>query len=589
MTIISKVFPIGSKRRKIIKKIRATTTHKKQISSVDYSAWIKKIEPELFRKTQNELKKIKYKPKISIVVPAYNTPDKYLTPLIKSVTDQIYENWELVLADGSDKPERAMAISSQTKKDRRIVYKKVSENKGIVGNTNFGIRHATGEFIAFLDHDDLLNEFALAEVAIVLNENSQLDLVYSDEDKITDNGQTRLLPFFKPDWSPELLLSVNYITHFVVARKKIAEQVGLLRDGFDGAQDYDFLLRFTEKTDRIKHIPKILYHWRLADGSTAGNVGNKSYADDAGQRALKDYVKRNKLNAKVLPVPERPTNYRLKFNQTKESKVSVIIPFKDKPELLEALTKSIFSKTTYKNYELILVSNNSVEEKTKKLLKKLVLKSNVIVVEYNHPFNYSAVNNYGRKYATGDVLVFINNDMLVINGEWLDELSTNALRKNIGVVGGWLTYPDGTTQHTGVILGMGGMAGHVLRNRNAGEFTEFGMPDWSRNYLAVTGACQAMEAKLFDEVGGYDEEFIICGSDVALCLSIYEKGYQNIYCPYVRLTHFESKSVISYENIPPGDYDHSLVYYKSYLESGDPYFNKNLDYMNEQVALRINK
>jgi GT2 family glycosyltransferase len=477
-------------------------------------------------------------------------------------------------------------ISALSKKDERITYFKINENKGIVGNTNEGLKIAKGEYIAFHDHDDTLSPYALNEVAAVINKMNP-DLIYSDEDKLSDDGKMRLLPFFKPDWSPELLLGVNYITHLVVARKSIIDKIGGLRKGFDGAQDYDFLLRFSEQTENIVHIPKILYHWRQAEGSTSLTPGKKNYADTAGQRALKDAVKRRRVKARVMEVPDRPTNYRLKYLlPAKKPKVSIIIPFKDKSELLKQCVGSILNKSSYENYEIILVSNNSTEPELFEYLNYLKSNKRCKVFTWDNPFNYSAINNYGRSKATGEYLILLNNDTKVLTPEWIEELIGVASQPGVGAVGPMLLYPDTGIQHAGVILGMNTMAGHVFRHRQPVEWTDFGLPTWPRNYLAVTGACLAIDAKKYDLVGGLDERFIIAGNDVAIGISLFEKGCRNVYWPFATLVHYENVSVGSYSNVPRGDYDHSLTYYSKYLKKGDPYFNSNLDLMNEQVGIK---
>jgi GT2 family glycosyltransferase len=555
-----------------------------------YREWIRKTEPSLFTTTVVKLTKLKNRPIISIVTPCYNTPENYLHPLIESVLGQVYPGWQLILADGSSKAESSQLIKKYADKDKRILYKKVGRNLGIVGNTNAGLEVAKGEYIAFTDHDDVLSPYALAEVVIAINNESKVDLIYSDEDKLSDDGKTRSLPFFKPDWSPELLLGVNYITHFVVARKSLADKINGLREGFDGAQDYDFLLRITEQTSKIKHIPKILYHWRLAEGSTAKDVGEKNYADTAGQRALADAAKRRGIKAKVEEIPERPTNYRLKFElPQKQPNVSIIIPFKDRADLLKQCVSSILTKTTYKNYELILISNNSTEQATHDYLQKLKKEKHCKIHYWDHPFNYSKVNNFGRTKATGEYLVLLNNDTKVITPEWLEELIGVASQPSIGAVGPLLYYQNKTIQHAGVVLGMTGMAGHVFRHRLPTDWTDFGMPAWPRNYLAVTAACLAIKAKKYDEVGGLDETFTIAGNDVALGIRLYEAGYRNVYWPFAELIHYENVSVGSYQNVPQLDYDHSLKYYRPYLSNGDPYFNPNLDLMDEQIGLKETK
>lgn len=582
--ITLKFLPLGSSRRALVK--RMTRGNKNQQSS-DYAHWISVREPEMFADTEKNLSKVKYRPLISIVVPCFNTPKKYVDPLIKSVIDQCYENWELCLVDGSTETSKSKYIKKLSDSDSRIKYIKLTKNKGIVGNTNAGIAKTRGDFIAFLDHDDVLSSFALAEVVLAINNHPTADIIYSDEDKLSDNGVERSLPFFKPDFSPDLLLGVNYITHFTVARTKIVNKINGLRPGFDGAQDYDFLLRATEVTDNIIHIPKILYHWRLADGSTAKEVGEKNYADTAGRKALKDAVQRRSMKADVIEIIDRPTNYRLLYTLPKKSpKVSIIIPFKDKSELLQKCVESIIEKSTYKNYEIILVSNNSIENKTKNLLEKLKKDNRCKVYLWDNPFNYSAINNFGRTKANGKFLILLNNDTEVITPNWIEELVGQAAQKEIGAVGPLLRYPDRKIQHAGVVLGMTGMAGHVFRLKEPTEWTDFGLPCWPRNYLAVTGACLVIDARKYDEIGGLDETFTIAGNDVALGISLYNKGYRNVYWPFAELIHYENVSVGSYQNVPKLDYEHSLTYYNPYLPNKDPYFNPNLDIMNEQVRIK---
>lgn len=549
-----------------------------------YEKWIKNKEPLLWAR----LKAPSAEPRISIVVPAFNTPGKYLLPLIDSLLNQTYQNWELCIADASTSDECKNAIKAIADRDRRIKY---VHNKGlhISNNTNEGLRLVTGEYIGFLDHDDTLSIHALEEVVIAINNNKHADIIYSDEDKLSDDGKERSLPFFKPDWSPDLLLGVNYITHFLVVKKTLLDTVGPLRSAYDGAQDYDLLLRLTEKTDKIIHIPKILYHWRLADGSTAKSVGEKNYADDAGQEALRDAVRRRNIQADVIEIPEQPTNYRVKYIlPTKQPKVSIIIPFKDRPDLLKQCVGSILNKTTYKNFEIILLSNNSEEQETHDLIKEMKRDDRIKAYEWDHPFNYSKINNYGVSKASGEYITLLNNDTEIITPEWLDELVGVAMQPGVGVVGPMLLYPDHKNgiQHAGVVLGMGTMAGHVFRHRQPLDWTDFGMPAWPRNYLAVTAACFVVSKELYNRVGGLDETFTVSGNDVAFCLQVFKAGYRNIYWPFAKLYHYESVSVGTYNNGIQLDYDHSLVYYKPYHEAGDPYFNKNLDLMNEQVGVK---
>ncbi|MGB4800577.1 MAG: glycosyltransferase [Candidatus Saccharimonadales bacterium] len=588
--ITSILLPEGSKRRELIvgqMQRFGEGFGNDKTGFLSYANWVNTCEPELFRDTKDLLSSMSRAPLISIVVPFYNTPDKYLYPLLESLRNQLYENWQLCAADGSTDETRAKAIEAACADDDRITYIRLADNNGIVGNTNAGLKYVKGEYTAFMDHDDTLSPYALAEVVIAMSENPDADLFYSDEDKPTDNGSERTTPFFKPGWNPELLLAVNYITHFVVVRTAIVKKVKGLRPGFDGAQDYDFLLRVTERTEKIVHIPKMLYHWRLADGSTAVSAGKKDYATDAGTKALRDAVKRRRLHAEVIQVPDRPTNYRLRYLlPTKEPTVSIIVPFKDKVDYLKTLIPSILV-SNYSHYEIILVSNNSSEPETFQYLDSLKRNKRCQVLEWNHKFNYSAVNNFGRSKATGEYVVFLNNDTKVLDPEWLRELVGVASQPQNGAVGPLLLYPDGRIQHAGIVLGMKTMAGHPFRLRWPEEWTDFGLALWPRNYLAVTGACLVVKAEKFDEVGGFDELLTIGGNDVALCLQLYEAGYQNVFWPFTRLTHYENVSVGDYNSsVPIGDYNRSLKYYQPYLNYNDPYFNPNLDLMNEQIGLR---
>lgn len=586
--ILQKLIPKDSRRRAFIKRFRKVfnTLFSEQSTGFEYKVWINNQEPRNWLSYGEETGLAQ----ISVVVPTYNTPDKYIIPLIESLKKQTYQNWQLCLADGSSDKERAVAIKNYSEQDSRILYKSIRENLGISANTNVGFEIASGDYIGLLDHDDTLSPHALEEVAIAIKK-SNADIIYSDEDKLSDDGATRQLPFFKPDWSPDLLLGVNYITHFLVVKRSLVDKIGGLRPAFDGAQDYDFLLRLTEQTDKIHHIPKILYHWRLADGSTAKVVGEKNYADDAGQNALREAVERRGIKAQVVEIPERPTNYRLKYElPTQLPLVSIVIPFKDKADLLRTCVNSILDKSTYKNFEIILVSNNSVEAETHELLKELKTQDICKIHIWDNPFNYSKINNFGVNQAVGEYIVLLNNDTEVITPDWLEELIGVASQKGVGAVGPMLLYPETKNgiQHAGIILGMNTMAGHVFRHRQPDEWTDFGLPCWPRNYLAVTGACLVIRKDLYVEIGGLDETFTVAGQDVSFGIKLYESGYKNVYWPFASLYHYESVSVGTYNNGIQLDYDHSLTYYKKYHESGDPYFNPNLDLMNEQVTVRSN-
>lgn len=523
--------------------------------------------------------------RISIIVPTFNTPKKYLADLIDSLMAQTYTNWQLCVGDGSTDEITSSFIKSYADTDDRIVYAKSPGNLGISGNSNVALKNATGDYIAFLDHDDKLPAWSLNEVATAIKANPHAQIFYTDEDRLTENGKSRMAPLLKPDWSPDLFLSANYMAHFFVIQAGLMKKLRELRTDYDGSQDYDLALRALDHNPKIVHIPKVAYHMRMAKGSTAKSIGEKDYVHDSGKRAIEAYLKRHKIKADVLGMTDMPTNHRIRYHLQKQPMVSVIIPFKDKVELLMACLDKL-KATTYDDYEIILVSNNSQEGKTENYLESLKGKKHIKIFKYDKPFNYSAINNFGRKKAKGSVLIFLNNDTEVINEDWMKELVSVAGRKENGAVGPLLLYPDKTIQHAGVILGLTGMAGHVFRDTKLGTLTPFLLPDWPRNYLAVTGACLAIEARKFDEVGGFNEDFIMAGSDVVLCLDLTKKGYKNVYWPFARLVHHESKSVISYQYAPPSDYNNSLIHYRPYLNYNDPYFNPNLSLESEIPILR---
>jgi GT2 family glycosyltransferase len=527
---------------------------------------------------------------ISIVVPCFNTPERYIKALIKSLVDQTYQNWQLCIADGSTDNKLADMIELQAGQDKKIAYVRAQGNLGISGNTNMAIGIAKGDYVGFLDHDDILPAYSLNEMMSAIKTNPKADILYSDEDRLSENGQIRMSPFFKPDWSPDLFLSANYVTHFFIMRTKLLKKLGGLKSKYDGSQDYDLMLRAIELEPEIVHVPKILYHMRMAKSSTAASISVKDYVHDSGQRAIADYFKRNNIEAEVLQIPDRPTNHRVKYALDSKVKTSIIIPFKDKVDLLKVAVGSIQKKTIYNNYEIILISNNSIEKETFDYLDKLKKEKNIKVYKYDEPFNFSAVNNFGRSKASGQVLIFLNNDTKVINGEWLEELASVAMRKEVGEVGALLFYPDKTIQHAGVVVGMLGVAGHIFRRLKPGTLTPFWLPDWPRNYLAVTAACVAVEASKFDKVGRFDENFKTAGQDVCLGISLYEAGYRNVYWPFARLVHYENVSVGAYNERDDNahDYNESMKYYKPYIEKGDPYYNPNLDSMSEIPILRRN-
>ena len=514
--------------------------------------------------------------KFSVLVPLYNTSEKYLREMIQSVKDQIYGNWELCLADGSD-PEHAyveQVCLEYAQTDSRIHYQRLTENKGISENTNACAQMASGDYIALLDHDDIYTQDALYYNAKAILE-TNADVLYSDEDHLALDG-THVNPFYKPDWSPDLMYSQMYICHLLVFRRELFEKIGGYRKEYDGSQDYDLMLRFSEETDKICHIPRVLYSWRESETSTASNANAKPYAHIAGKNALDAHLKRKFGPNASAEETEYLFVYSPRFRLDNLPLVSVIIPMKDHWEMTDACVKSIFEKTTYPNYEIIILNNRSQKADTFAWFEKVRADSRVRVIDADMEFNWSKINNFGIRQAKGDVFVFLNNDTLVISPDWLDRLAENALRPDIGIVGGLLLYEDNTIQHAGVVVGISGWADHIFKGMAPVHYgAPYVSPMVSRNVLAVTGACMAVSRATLNTIGTFDESFIICGSDVELCIRAHDHGLFNRYDVNVRLYHLESKSRDSY--IPEMDFQRSFEVYGPYRDNIDPYFNINLD------------
>lgn len=502
----------------------------------DYNKWLKE------NKRVVEYKKLKYNPKISIVIPVYNATSKVLSECIDSILNQKYSNFEICLADDKSTNKSTIeTLKEYEKKDKRIkiVYRK--KNGHISKATNSAIEMATGEFIGFMDNDDLLTEDALYQVVKVLNEDKSLDLIYSDEDKLDINGKFRD-PHFKPDFSPDTLLSLNYICHFVVVRKKIVDKVGGLDSRFDGSQDYDFLLRVTENTNRIYHIPLVLYHWRMVEGSTALSGDNKEYASDKGKLAIEEALKRRGIKGEVEK-DKVSTYYKVRYLYDKEPLISIIIPTRDYVDILKKCIDSIYEKTTYKNFEIIVANNDSKEEETLNFFKEYKKKyKNFKVVDCIMDFNYSKINNIAVNKAKGEYIVLLNNDTEIITEDWLSIMVGYAMQEHIGTVGAKLLYPDYTVQHAGVILGLGGVASHAYIGSPRDDIGMYGRLRVPYDYSANTAACIMIKKSKFLELGGLEEKLQVAYNDVDFNLKILEKGYYNVFLPQVELMHYESKS-----------------------------------------------
>ncbi|MBO4324733.1 MAG: glycosyltransferase [Lachnospiraceae bacterium] len=515
--------------------------------------------------------------KISILVPLYNTPEQFLREMIESVTGQTYGNWQLCLADASDAEHGYVesVCRQYADADGRISYKKLEKNLMISGNSNAAAEMADGDYIGLLDHDDLLSPFALEQNIIAISE-KHADVLYSDEDHLLLNGQHGN-PFYKPDWSPDLLNTQMYICHFLVFRRSLFREVGGFRSDFDGSQDYDLMLRLSEKTNNITHIPQILYSWRESPSSTALNADSKPYAQTAGLRAVDEHLHRKYGDKAFAQETENLFVYDARYPLPDDTKITIVIPMKDNWKLTDACIRSIVEKSTWKNYEILVLDNRSEEAKTFRWFKSIVNLSPAIrVLKADMEFNWSKINNFGIRNGNGDVFIFLNNDTVVISPDWMERLAEKALRKDTGVVGPLLLYEDGTIQHAGVVVGFGGWADHVFKGMPPVHFgAPYVSPMVTRNVLAVTGACMAVSKATLEKIGVFDETFIICGSDVELGIRAYERGLFNVYDASVRLYHLESKSRDSY--IPNQDYKRSYEVYTPYREGGDPFYNPNLD------------
>lgn len=514
----------------------------------DYQNWINTIEPKSFQ----EEKLGSVQPLISILVPVYNVEKKWLDKCVQSVMNQTYSNWELCLSDDcSTSKETAQALVAVAQLDERIhvVYRK--ENGNISAATNSALEIAKGEYVALMDNDDELSPLALIEVVRALNNNSELDLIYSDEDKINQDGK-RFAPHFKPEWSPDLILNQNYISHLGVYRTKIAKEIGGFRLGYEGAQDHDFLLRFTEKilSENIHHIAKVLYHWRAIEGSTALGADEKSYAYDRGVRAVQDALNRRGLKG-IVRNGHYPGLYDVTYDLIKSPLVSIVIPTKNGYSDLKECVDSIISKSTYKNFEIIVADNGSDDPKLQTLFAQyeIELPNRFKRVFLDIPFNYSRINNLAVKESNGDFLLFLNNDTSVITPNWIEEMLGFAQFKRVGCVGAKLWYPDNTVQHGGVILGVGGVAGHAFLNSTKTDPGYFSRLYTDYNYTAVTAACLMVSRQDFEAVSGFDESLAVAFNDVDFCIRVFQLGRNNVWAHQAELYHYESKSR-GYEDTP---------------------------------------
>ena len=574
---------------KIISKVKTASTRE-----IPYQKWITRHLPGKAELEKQRRTKLKYSPKISIVVPLYKTPEKYLRRLVESVQEQTYSNWELCLSDGSGADSPVAGILKQlAASDKRIKVIPHDSALQISENTNSAIEAATGDFIAFADHDDELTPHALFECVKALNDHPGTLVVYSDEDKMSMDGHKFFQPHFKPDYNPDLLCTVNYICHLFVVSRKVIDQVGMLRKEFDGAQDYDFIFRCVEavKDEEIYHVPKILYHWRCHEDSTAENPESKTYAFEAGRRAVQEHYNRTGIQAKVLD-GEFLGLYRTEFIRDHDPLISIIIPNKDHIDDLKRCMDSIDQKSTYQNYEYVIVENNSTDPVTFEYYKKLEAENEKVhVVYWDGVFNYSAINNYGASFARGEYFLLLNNDTEIINPNCLEELLGYCMRSDVGAVGARLYYEDDTIQHAGVVIGFGGIAGHCFVLQPRGTTGYCHRIICAQDYSAVTAACMMVKRTAFEEVGGLSEELQVAFNDIDFCMKLRKAGYLIVYNPYAELYHYESKSR-GLEDTPEkvARFNREIsVFEKRWpdiLRNGDPYYNPNLTLKSQDFSLK---
>lgn len=558
---------------------------------VPYGPWYEAYVPDETELEKQRQHHFEYSPLISVAVPAYRTPEKFLIQMIESLIAQTYGNWELCIANGSPE-DTAMktVLEKYTKKDSRIRVSELTENKGIAGNTNAALEMAQGEFVGLLDHDDLLAPNALYEIALALGRDRALDAVYTDEDKVTTELDEHFQPHLKPDFNLDLLRSNNYICHFFVVRRSIVQKIGGFRQEFDGAQDHDFIFRCIETAEKVGHIPEILYHWRTHKASTADNPASKMYAFDAGKRAIEAHLKRTGTEGTVSHTPDLGF-FRVKYPVQGQPLVSIIIPNKDEKETLKACIDSIREKTEYPNYEIIIVENNSTTDEIFQYYKELSQDPRIRLLRWKKEFNYSAINNYGVRHANGEYLLFLNNDVTVITPGWIRELLGVCQRPEVGAAGVKLIYPDDTIQHAGCVIGLGGIAGHMFVDMPANRTGYLHKASILQDMSAVTAACMMMKRAVFEEAGGFTEKLSVAFNDVDLCLKVRKNHKLIVYDPYVQLYHMESKTRGAEDNKEKvrrfqEEIEYMRCQWIDILKKGDPYYNKNLSLTKWNYSLR---
>ena len=562
-------------------------------SEYDYAEWYEKTKPTEEELAAQRTAVFDFMPKLSIIIPAYKTPERFLREMLDSILNQTYTNWEICVADGSPRGEGVERILKRyAQRDERIKYVVLGENLGIAGNTNAAMDMAKGDFIVLADHDDTLTPDALYECVKAINADACNDVIYSDEDKLDMDGGALFDPHFKPDFNIDLLRSVNYICHLFVVNRDLVDFVGGFRQEFDGAQDYDFILRCVEAARKVCHIPKVLYHWRCHQGSTASNPESKLYAFEAGARAIMAHYERVGIEAERVEKGVDYGIYHTIFKLPSHPLVSVIIPNKDHTPDLDLCMSSLRDRASYDNLEFIIIENNSTDERTFAYYEEIQKKyDNVKVVRWEREFNYSAINNFGVSFAKGEYLLFLNNDTEIIAENTIEEMLGFCMREDVGAVGARLLYNDDTIQHAGVVVGFGGIAGHTFIGLHKSENSYFHRAMCAQDYSAVTAACMMSKRSVFDAAGGFSEDLAIAFNDIDYCMKVRSLGKLVVYAPYALLYHYESKSR-GLEDTPEkvARFNREIEIFRhkwpEILNHGDPYYNPNLTLRKSNFSLR---
>ncbi|MDB5072055.1 MAG: putative glycosyltransferase [Candidatus Eremiobacteraeota bacterium] len=559
-----------------------------------YERWLlaNRVRPSDVERMRDVVPLLAVRPTFSVLMPVYETPEEMLREAIESVLAQPYPHWELCIADDASRaPHVRHVLEEYAAADGRVRVAFRETNGHIAATSNSALALATGDFIALLDHDDLLAPDALFENALVVNRRPDVDLIYSDEDKIDEQGR-RSEPYFKPDWSPESVLARNYVSHLGVYRRALVERLGGFRLGFEGSQDYDLLLRFTELTDKIEHVPRVLYHWRVHAGSTASARDQKGFAQDAALRAIGDALERRGEAGTVTSSQAAPGIYTVRYAIPAPGRVSIIMPTRDHGADVDLALRTVFERSTYPDFEVVLLDNGSRDPESLRIFGKWAAAEpeRLKIVPYDVPFNFSRINNHAAEHATGTYLLFLNNDTEVVTADWMEAMVEQAQRPPIGCVGAKLLYDDDTVQHAGVVVGLGGVAGHSHKHYPAAAPGYFYTLQTVNNYSAVTAACMMMRRDVFERAGGFDEALAIAFNDVDLCLRVREAGYRNVYLPHVVLYHHESKSR-GYEDTAEkmarfADEQKTMLARWRTADAPDPYYNPNLTLMTEDYAIR---